>query len=64
MDGLLAVVRIIRNMERRLEAVVEWNSSKHIITSERVDMQKDQTVEGMSLLDSFRRYLHTGEHSC
>ena len=62
MDGLLAVVRIIRNMERRLEAVVEWNSSKHIITSERVDIQKDQTVEGMSLLDSFRRYLHTGEH--
>jgi hypothetical protein len=62
MDGLLAVVRIIRNMERRLEAVVEWNSSKHIITSERVDMLKDQTIEGMSLLDSFRRYLHTGEH--
>jgi hypothetical protein len=62
MDGLLAVVRIIRNMERRLEAVVEWNASKHIITSERVDMLKDQTIEGMSLLDSFRRYLHTGEH--
>ena len=62
MDGLLAVVRIIRNMEARLEAVVEWNSSKHIITSERVDMLKDQSFEGMSLLDSFRRYLHTGEH--
>jgi hypothetical protein len=62
MDGLLSVVRIIRNMEQRLEAVVEWNSSKHIITSERVDMMKDQTIEGMSLLDSFRRYLHTGEH--
>jgi hypothetical protein len=62
MDGLLAVVRIIRNMERRLEAVVEWNASKHIITSERVDMLKDQSIEGMSLLDSFRRYLHTGEH--
>lgn len=62
MDGLLAVVRIIRNMEARLEAVVEWNSSKHIITSERVDMLKDQSMEGMSLLDSFRRYLHTGEH--
>jgi len=62
MDGLLAVVRIIRNMERRLEAVVEWNSSKHIITSERVDMLKDQTMEGMSLIDSFRRYLHSGEH--
>ncbi len=62
MDGLLAVVRIIRNMEHRLEAVIEWNASKHIITSERVDMLKDQTIEGMSLLDSFRRYLHTGEH--
>lgn len=62
MDGLVAVVRIIRNMERRLESVVEWNSMKHITTSERVDMLKDQTMEGMSLLDSFRRYLHTGEH--
>jgi len=62
MDGLVPVVRIIRNMERRLESVVEWNSMKHITTSERVDMLKDQTVEGMSLLDSFRRYLHTGEH--
>jgi hypothetical protein len=62
LDGLLAVVRIVNNMERRLEYVVEWNSMKHILTSERVDNLKDQTIEGISLLDSFRRYLHTGEH--
>ena len=62
LDGLLAVVRIVSNMERRLESVVEWNSVKHILTSERVDSLKDQTIEGISLLDSFRRYLHTGEH--
>lgn len=62
LDGLLAVVRIVTNMERRLESVVEWNSMKHILTSERVDNLKDQTIEGISLLDSFRRYLHTGEH--
>jgi Leucine-rich repeat (LRR) protein len=62
MDGLLPILRITWNMERRLQSIVEWNSSKHIITSERVDMLKDQTIEGMSLLDSFRRYLHTGEH--
>jgi hypothetical protein len=62
LDGLLAVVRIVNNMERRLESVVEWNSMKHILTSERVDNLKDQTIEGISLLDSFRRYLHTGEH--
>ncbi len=62
MDGLLFVMRILSNMERRLESVVEWNAVKRITTSERVDMLKDQTIEGMSLLDSFRRYLHTGEH--
>ena len=62
MDGLLPILRITWNMERRLQSIVEWNSSKHIITSERVDMLKDQTMEGMSLLDSFRRYLHSGEH--
>jgi len=62
LDGLLAVVRVVNNMERRLESVVEWNSMKHILTSERVDNLKDQTIEGISLLDSFRRYLHTGEH--
>ena len=62
LDGLLSVVRVVNNMERRLEAVVDWNSTKHILTSERVDNLKDQTIEGISLLDSFRRYLHTGEH--
>ena len=62
MDGLVSVMRILSNMERRLESVVEWNAVKHITASERVDLLKDQTLEGMSLLDSFRRYLHTGQH--
>ena len=62
LDGLLACGRVIANMQRRLESVVEFNSTKHILTSEKVDMLRDQTTEGISLLDSFRRYLHTGEH--
>ena len=62
MDGLVSVMRILSNMERRLESVVEWNAVKHITASERVDILKDQTLEGLTLLDSFRRYLHTGEH--
>jgi hypothetical protein len=62
LDGLLTCGRVISNMQRRLESVVEFNSTKHILTSEKVDMVRDQTTEGISLLDSFRRYLHTGEH--
>ena len=62
MDGLLPILRITWNMERRLQSIVEWNSSKHIITSERVDMVRDPTQDGIQLLDQFRRYLHTGEH--
>ncbi len=43
--------------------MIEWNSSKHIATSERVELPKDQTTQGISLLDEFHRYLITGNHS-
>jgi hypothetical protein len=37
--------------------VLEWNSRKHLTTTERVGLPKDVTTEGLSLLDDFRRYL-------
>jgi hypothetical protein len=63
LDFLAELQEVIQQMQKKLEAVIEWNSSKHIATSERVDNPKDQTTEGISLLDEFRRYLITGTHS-
>lgn len=63
MDKLVEVHEMIEFMQERLMSVIEWNSTKHIATSERVEHPKDQTTEGISLLDEFRRYLITGTHS-
>jgi hypothetical protein len=62
LDSLCALRSVIDMTERKLEQVLMWNSSKHIITSERVNIPKDSTTEGISLLDDFRRYLVTGQH--
>ena len=63
MDSLVDVHELIEFMQAKLINVIEWNSTKHIATSERVEHPKDQTTEGISLLDEFRRYLITGNHS-
>ena len=63
LDFLAELQEIIQNMQKKLERVIEWNSTKHIATSERVEHPKDQTTEGISLLDEFHRYLITGTHS-
>jgi hypothetical protein len=55
-DSLLGSIRNIKQMQIKIEKVVEWNSVKHITTSERVDIPKDQTTDGLSLLDDFRHY--------
>jgi hypothetical protein len=63
MDFLAELQEVIQHMQKKLEGVIEWNSTKHIVTSERVEHPKDQTTEGISLLDEFRLYLITGTHS-
>jgi hypothetical protein len=62
LDHLCALRRVMQLTEQKLEHVLLWNSTKHITTSERVNVPKDSTTEGISLLDDFRRYLVTGQH--
>ena len=64
-DALCASLQNIRQLQSKIDEVMTWNSVKHITTSERVDIPKDQTTDGLSLLDDFRRYCvgdqqHTG----
>ena len=64
-DALCNSLRNIRSLQIKIDEVLKWNSEKHITTSERVDIPKDQTTDGLSLLDDFRRYCvgdaqHTG----
>jgi len=56
LDSLLGSIRNIKEMQLKIEHVVKWNSVKHITTPERVDIPKDQTTDGLSLLDDFRHY--------
>jgi hypothetical protein len=62
LDALCSVRSIMEMTETKIEQVLHWNSMKHITTSERVNIPKDSTAEGVSLLDDFRRYLVTGQH--
>ena len=61
-DHLCTLLAKIQRMEQRIDDVIEWNSKKHITSSERVDFPKDQTTDGITLLDEFRRYALTGDH--
>lgn len=63
MDSLLDFSTMMYHLTLQMQNVVEWNARKHITTSERVDVPKDQTTDGISLLDDFRRYLITGQHT-
>lgn len=62
LDRLCDLRAVIDITEQKLARVIEWNSTKHITTTERVDVPKDATTEGISLLDDFRRYLVSGQH--
>lgn len=62
-DALCTSLQNMRIMQARVNDVVTWNSKKHITTSERVDIPKDQTTDGISLLDDFRRYIISGQHA-
>lgn len=53
-----------RDMQNAVEASIRgnaWNSSKHLVFSERIEL-KDQTISGLQLLDEQRRYHLTGTH--
>ncbi len=50
-------------LEALARRVDDWNSTKHITTSEKVDAPRDQTTDGISLLDDFRRYIMSGQHT-
>jgi len=62
-DGILADFIELQNFETMLRRIDEWNSTKHITTSESVLAPRDQTTDGISLLDDFRRYIMSGQHS-
>ena len=62
LDSLCRLRSVIDMTEKKIEQVLAYNSTKHVTTSERVNIQKDSTTEGVSLLDDFRRYLVTDQH--
>ena len=62
LDSICQLQLVMHSTECRLQQVLAWNATKHITTSERVNIPKDTTTEGISLLDDFRRYLVTGQH--
>jgi len=63
LDGLLAEWEQVQAFDALARRTDEWNSTKHVTTSEKVDAPRDQTTDGISLLDDFRRYIMSGQHT-
>lgn len=63
LDHLCKLYVNIVQIERKMDDVMKWNATKHITTSERVEIPRDNTTDGISLLDDFRRYVVSGEHT-
>jgi len=53
LDSLCRLRSVIDMTEKKIEQVLAWNSIEHVTTSERVNIQKDSTTEGVSLLTIF-----------
>lgn len=51
-----------KHSEAQVHYSSEWNRSKHVAVTERIDV-KDQTTSGIQLLDEQRRYNLTGHHN-
>lgn len=51
-----------KHAEAQVHHSTEWNRSKHVAVTERIDV-KDQTTSGIQLLDEQRRYNLTGQHN-
>jgi hypothetical protein len=63
LDGLLAEWAQVEAFDALARRADEWNATKHVWTSEKVDAPRDQTTDGISLLDDFRRYIMSGQHT-
>jgi hypothetical protein len=63
LDGLLAEWGHVQAFDALARRTDEWNATKHVTTSEKVDAPRDQTTDGISLLDDFRRYIMSGQHT-
>jgi len=61
-DHIIAEYRHFLLSRRKIDESNEWNSSKHVVVTEQVDL-KDQTTSGLQLLDEQRRYHLTGKHN-
>ena len=51
-----------KDAETQFSVSNQWNTSKHVAITERLDL-KDQTTSGIQLLDEQRRYNLTGHHN-
>ena len=63
LDGVLAEWGHVQAFDALARRTDEWNATKHVTTSEKVDAPRDQTTDGISLLDDFRRYIMSGQHT-
>lgn len=62
---MFGLVQKYRDMLTAIESSIAgnaWNSSKHLVFSEKIDL-KDQTTTGIQLLDEQRRYHLTGQYN-
>lgn len=62
MQSLVNDYKAMRVALQKYNESNEWNSSKHVVVTENVDL-KDQTTSGLQLLDEQRRYHLTGFHN-
>lgn len=60
--GVLREYSQMLQAQRKRSESNQWNSSKHVVITEEVNL-KDQTTSGLQLLDEQRRYQLTGQHN-
>ena len=62
MDAIVECFCILQQMQTTMHKTYTWNSEKHIVITETVNLS-DQTTSGIQLLDDVRRYTLSGEHA-
>ena len=62
MRGILQQARELMASIQKSIVCQQWNTSKHVVITEKCDI-KDQTTSGLQLLDEQRRYYLTGHHN-
>lgn len=61
LSHIMALYRNLQTFLAYKNKVAIYNAKKHVVMTERVDL-KDQTTDGIMLLDEFRRYNVMGNH--